>query len=163
VNLANRLQELNKQYKTSIIISQATYEKCSKYVEVRLLDFVIVTGRSEPITIYELVGEKGDISPKQKEFIRLFTLAIDSYLVRDWDRAIRLFNSLEERNPQDYPVKMYLERCQRFRLSAPEPGLAGRIRIHVEMMLLNIVNHNLILRLKACRNGIVTTDMVCNI
>jgi len=129
VNLARRLEMLNKEYRTSIIISQHTYEKCSKYVEVRPLDFVIVMGRTAPVAIYELVGENGDLSIKQKEFIGLFKEAINFYLVRDWDRAIRILNLLAEKDPQDYPVKLYLERCRRFKMSPPDEHWQGEYRV----------------------------------
>jgi adenylate cyclase len=130
VNLARRLETLNKEYRTSIIISQHTYEKCSKYVEVRPLDFVIVMGKTEPVAIYELVGENGDLSIKQKEFIGLFKSAINSYLARDWDRAIRILNLLAEKDPQDYPVKLYQERCRRFKMSAPDEHWQGEYRLN---------------------------------
>jgi class 3 adenylate cyclase len=129
VNLARRLETLNKEYKTSIIISQHTYEKCSKYVEVRPLDFVIVMGRAEPVAIYELVGESGDLSIKQKEFIGLFKSAVNFYLVRDWDRAIHILDLLAEKDPQDYPVKLYLERCRRFKMTAPDEHWQGEYRL----------------------------------
>jgi len=130
VNLARRLETLNKEYRTSIIISQHTYEKCSKHVEVRPLDFVIVMGRTEAVAIYELVGENGDLSIKQKEFIGLFKSAINFYLARDWDRAIRILNLLAEKDPQDYPVKLYLERCRRFKMSAPDERWQGEYRVN---------------------------------
>jgi class 3 adenylate cyclase len=85
VNLASRLEGLNKYYGANIIISGETYNECRDSIEARLLDFVIVKGKTEPVLIYELVGEKGDISPKQKESIKLFTNGIGSYLRRDWD------------------------------------------------------------------------------
>ena len=66
VNLASRLEGLNKQYVTSIIISEETYQQCASEVEARLIDFVVVKGKVEPVRIYELIGERGDISPRQK-------------------------------------------------------------------------------------------------
>jgi class 3 adenylate cyclase len=119
VNLASRLEGLNKEYHTSIIISGETYEHCKQHVEVRFLDFVTVVGKSAPVKIYELIGERGDVSPRQKEFITAFRSAIDAYLDRDWDRAIDLFQFLSERDPDDYPVKLYLERCQIFKKTPP--------------------------------------------
>jgi len=130
VNLARRLETLNKEYRTGIIISQHTYEKCNKYVEVRPLDFVIVPGKTEPVAIYELVGESGDLSIKQKEFIGQFKSAINFYLQRDWDSAIRILNFLAEKDPQDYPVKLYLERCRRFKMTPPDEHWQGEYRLN---------------------------------
>ena len=72
VNLASRLEGINKSYKTRIIISQNTYERCKDDIEARILDFTTVKGKSEVVTIYELIAEKGDISAADKEFIQKF-------------------------------------------------------------------------------------------
>lgn len=125
VNLASRLEGLNKHYGTRIIVSEETYSRCKKSIEVRLLDFVIVKGKSEPVRIYELVGEKGDISPKQKECIVLFATGLDFYLQRDWDKAIKVFGTLREKTPDDFPTKLYLERCEQFKANPPHPDWKG--------------------------------------
>jgi class 3 adenylate cyclase len=125
VNLASRLEGLNKHYGTRIIVSEETYNHCRKFIEVRLLDFVIVKGKSEPVRIYELVGEKGDISPKQKECIVLFSTGLDFYLQRDWGKAIKVFSTLREKNPDDFPTRLYLDRCEQFKSNPPHPDWKG--------------------------------------
>lgn len=60
VNLASRLEGLNKYYGTNIIITQDTYTHCTecsgKNWTVRELDTVRVKGKHEPVTIYEVVA-----------------------------------------------------------------------------------------------------------
>ncbi len=57
VNLASRLEGINKQYYTSIVISESTYEKVKdKGVIARELDDIRVKGKKKPVRIYELVG-----------------------------------------------------------------------------------------------------------
>lgn len=56
VNLASRLEQLNKQFNTKIIVSQSTYEAIRKDVEVRALKKENIRGRSEPVMVYELLG-----------------------------------------------------------------------------------------------------------
>ena len=56
VNLASRLQTLNKTYNTSIIISEFTYEFVKDKFNCRAIDKVTVKGRNEPVTIYELIS-----------------------------------------------------------------------------------------------------------
>lgn len=56
VNLASRLEQLNKQFNTKIIISQTTYEAIRKEVEVRSLKKENIRGRKEPVMVYELLG-----------------------------------------------------------------------------------------------------------
>jgi class 3 adenylate cyclase len=128
VNLASRLEGLNKAYQTEIIISEETYERCRDSVEVRLLDFVIVKGKSEPVRIYELIGEKGDISPRRKEFITRFNKAIDLYLAREWDAALKILSTLLEKEPEDFVTKLYIKRCQEFEANPPDPDWVGQFR-----------------------------------
>ncbi len=58
VNLAARLESLNKTYETTIIISEYTYRHIKDYVEVRYLDRVKVKGKAEDTLIYELIDLK---------------------------------------------------------------------------------------------------------
>ncbi len=58
VNVANRLEGFNKLYKTSILISESTYERVKDTVKVEEIDSVHVTQNSEPIKIFELKGLK---------------------------------------------------------------------------------------------------------
>lgn len=58
VNLASRLEGLNKQYNANIIISQFTYQRVKDFFECRYLDKVNVKGKNIPVEIYELLGRK---------------------------------------------------------------------------------------------------------
>lgn len=63
VNLASRLEGVNKEYRTTIIISEETYELIGsddKFV-VRELDDIRVKGRNKPVTIFELVDYEGEL------------------------------------------------------------------------------------------------------
>ena len=59
VNLAARLEGVNKHYKTSTMISESTYEQAKDGIEARELDLIRVVGKLEPVKIYELLGKKG--------------------------------------------------------------------------------------------------------
>ncbi len=56
VNLGSRLESLNKQYGTRIIISEATRKQLSCACEIRPLGDVVVKGKTEPVAIFEVVG-----------------------------------------------------------------------------------------------------------
>ncbi len=58
VNLAARIQDLTKNYRWPLIISQSTYEQVRDEFEAEFLDSVIVKGRSEPVNIYRIIGRK---------------------------------------------------------------------------------------------------------
>jgi adenylate cyclase len=57
VNLASRLEGLNKQYGTWIMVSEATYQLIKNHFACRLLDEVVVKGKTRPVRVYELLGE----------------------------------------------------------------------------------------------------------
>jgi adenylate cyclase len=63
VNLGSRLESLNKQYGTRIIISDATRQQLSSTYELRPLGDVVVKGKTEPVAIFEVVSR----SPASKE------------------------------------------------------------------------------------------------
>jgi adenylate cyclase len=56
VNLASRLESLNKDYKTSTLISEETYNAVKKITETRFVDNVTVRGRTQPVAVYEVLG-----------------------------------------------------------------------------------------------------------
>lgn len=58
VNVASRLEQVNKTYGTKIIVSQSTYQKVADEFSFRPLEKVAVRGRTQSIMVYELVGEK---------------------------------------------------------------------------------------------------------
>jgi adenylate cyclase len=55
VNLGSRLESLNKEYKTRIIISDATRTRLEGHYEMRPLGDVIVKGKSKPVAIFEII------------------------------------------------------------------------------------------------------------
>ena len=64
VNLASRLEGLNKQYGTSILVSESTYKAAGDPFCFRLLDVVAVKGKTQGVRIYELRGEASQPDPQ---------------------------------------------------------------------------------------------------
>ena len=58
VNIAARIENINKEYNTSILISDQTYELVKDFFETRQVDTVMLRGISRPVTVYELLKEK---------------------------------------------------------------------------------------------------------
>jgi adenylate cyclase len=56
VNLGARLESLNKQYGTRIIISEATRQELKQAYDLRPLGEVVVKGKTQPVAIFEVVG-----------------------------------------------------------------------------------------------------------
>ncbi|MBF0351916.1 MAG: adenylate/guanylate cyclase domain-containing protein [SAR324 cluster bacterium] len=116
VNLASRLEGINKHYGTHIVISEDTWRQVSAQFHCRLLDIVAVKGKTAGVKIYELIAEKSSELPAQiLESNQLFEQALQSYLNKDWDSAINLFTKAQEKNPEDHAVQLFLNRSQDFR------------------------------------------------
>jgi adenylate cyclase len=64
VNLASRLESLNKEFKSRILVSESTYRAVAHAVEARFVERVAVRGREKPVEIYEVLGLKNPSSPR---------------------------------------------------------------------------------------------------
>lgn len=62
VNIASRVEGLNKQYGTEILITEATYELVKDIVEVAFLDSVTVKGKTKTINVYNVLKLKDNVN-----------------------------------------------------------------------------------------------------
>ena len=121
VNLASRLENLNKEYKTYTLVSENTYRVVKDYFKFRLIDKVAVKGKKQGSCVYELLGEKTDIPDMQLErYNQSFREAFTLYERGEWEKALQLFSELAAENKQDYVLQMFVERCQVFCKKPPE-------------------------------------------
>jgi len=124
VNLASRLEGINKYYGTRIIVGEKTQQLIADQFATRLLDFVAVKGKSEAIRIYELVGEKGTVDEAARRFIAHYETAMELYRTQQWDEAEREFKAALSLRP-DAAAELMLSRIGQFRLKSPPPGWNG--------------------------------------
>lgn len=125
VNLSSRLEGLNKEYRTHIIVGSGTYEAVRDAGFLfRELDLILVKGKLQPVTIYELVALKEDAN-QHEELLNEFARARASYLRRDWLEAQTMFQSILEHWPEDGPARAYWKRCQDYLFEAPNENWDG--------------------------------------
>jgi adenylate cyclase len=113
VNLASRLEGVNKQYGTAICISESTQKATNGEFETRELDLVRVVGRETPVRIYELMALKGELTPEQQEWRTTFLRALDLYRTQEWEKATTAFEEVN-RLHDDAAARYYIRRCRRF-------------------------------------------------
>ena len=130
VNLASRLEGLNKLYGTQIIVSKSTLDEVgSSQFLVRELDLVRVKGKEKPVSIFELIGLSGD---GQKEvFIGLFTEALHLYRDRRFQEAREKFAGILKTFPKDNASSLYIERCSEY-IDHPPPDTWDGVHIAKE-------------------------------
>ncbi|MFQ6617532.1 MAG: adenylate/guanylate cyclase domain-containing protein, partial [Fidelibacterota bacterium] len=124
MNLASRLEGLNKYYGTNILISNSTREAVSGEFVIREIDMVAVKGRSRITRIYELLGYR-DSDDHLMKLCQIFEEAKIYYLNRDWETAIRLFKQVLKLR-DDNPSKIFIERCREFKSNPPDEEWAGQ-------------------------------------
>jgi adenylate cyclase len=121
VNLASRLEGACKLYGVSVLIGDETYARVNGEMAARLVDRVRVVGRQRPVSVLELVGEKGRLEAASAEKLELFERARRAFEMREWDAAADAFSRLEG----DGAARLYLERCRLFKESPPPAGWDG--------------------------------------
>ncbi len=125
VNLSSRLEGLNKEYRTHILIGPATFEAVRNAgFLLRELDLIRVKGKLQPVTIYELVALK-DAAVEHEERLNAFARARASYLRREWLEAQKMFQEVLDRWPDDGPARTYWKRCQDYLFEAPTENWDG--------------------------------------
>lgn len=124
VNLASRLEGINKYYGTRIIVGETTQKLIADTYATRLLDFVAVKGKSEAIRIYELVSEKHAIDEVSGRFIAHYETAIGHYRLQQWEAAEKEFQAALAVRP-DEAAEIMLGRIAEFRRESPPAGWNG--------------------------------------
>jgi adenylate cyclase len=129
VNLSSRLEGLNKEYATHILMSETTYAAVEDPLLVfRELDLIRVKGKLQPVTLYELVAARGTPegdAPDLEKRLEYFAQGRACYRERRWLDAQIIFEKLLERWPEDGPARMYLNRCREYLVAGPEENWDG--------------------------------------
>ena len=125
VNLASRIEGINKTYRCSITLSEETFRLAQDVIEARELDLIIVAGKTEPIRIYEAMSRAGELQPEQIALRDLFAEGLAAYRRRDWDDAQARFASCLRHAPEDGPSQLFLERIAVLRNEPPPADWGG--------------------------------------
>jgi adenylate cyclase len=119
VNLGSRLEGINKEYGTNIVISEYTYGVVKDAFFCRELDSVRVKGKKLPVKIYELLGEKKDAA-KWEKAVSLFEEGLSKYKQGLWGEAIAAFRKVLEVKQDDAPANLYIGRCEELKKNPPQ-------------------------------------------
>jgi adenylate cyclase len=129
VNLGSRLEGINKQYGTHIIISESTREMVGDAIHSRKVGLVQVKGRTEPVSIFELLG-KGKASEDVQELIDVHEEGLALFQQQEWNASIVLINKiLAEIKPHDPTAKLLLGQCLAFQKDPPPADWRGLHRM----------------------------------
>ena len=119
VNLGSRLEGINKEYGTHIIISEFTHKALEGKFWTREIDRVRVKGKVKPVRIFELISEEAPGESVQ-EMLRVFETGYALYMKKRFAEARQSFLKALELVTGDPLSQLYVGRCDDF-LAQPPP------------------------------------------
>ena len=130
VNLASRLEGLNKLYETQIIVSHSTAMAGGYEFIFRPLDIVAVKGRHGSVKVYQLLGLKDAADAEHLQNVATLSAdALECYLSRDWRTSYEKFQKLLEILQEDPAAEMYMNRCRELHQNPPGPDWDGVFKV----------------------------------
>jgi adenylate cyclase len=120
VNLSARLESATKEYGCDIILSESTYELCRDRIWVRELDRIRPKGKSQPVSIYELIGEADmPLNDATRRLLDCYEAGRHAYINRDFRKALTYFYEAYHIKPTDQAVIAHLERSKNYLENPP--------------------------------------------
>jgi adenylate cyclase len=132
VNLASRLESLNKFYGTRILVSQATLDQAGPALLARPLDCVNVKGKSHGVIIHELLARHAQASPAQIESAQFTAEAFALYRENRFADAQEIYARLVTTWPADHAAEILRRRCHAFAAQPPSADWDGIYRLEVK-------------------------------
>ena len=131
VNLAARLEGVNKQYGTKTLISGAVFKKVKDLYLCREVDLLTVKGKSKVITVYELLQTHEHASRPLVDMKRIFEEGLELYRGQKWSSAAKSFGVLKEKM-KDEVSAVFLSRIDFFKANPPGKDWDGVFRLTVK-------------------------------
>jgi adenylate cyclase len=126
VNLASRLEGVNKEYGTRLLVSDHTYRKVSSKVLAREMDLVVVLGKTEPVRIYELIAMADEVqTDATKQFLDFYHNGMEAYKKRAWKSAIEQFQQALQIRRDDVVSNIYIQRSMMYMDAPPADDWNG--------------------------------------
>jgi adenylate cyclase len=124
VNTVSRIERLNKPLNTWVLISQAVREGLDGFL-IREAGTFLLTGKSKPMVIYELLGCLENTSQEQKDLCAVFSEGLTAYKQQFWEEATKKFCTCMNVCKDDGLSKFYAAHCDTYKENPPEEGWNG--------------------------------------
>ncbi len=129
VNLASRLEGLNKVYGTTVLVDIGTQQAGGDGYALRHLDRIIVAGKTQATDIFELLGETGKVPMVKLAAARRYEAAWDKYRSGDFHQALEELAGFEAEFGPDAAVERLRQTCEAYRRRPPDPDWDGISRM----------------------------------
>jgi adenylate cyclase len=128
INLASRMEGLNKYLGTSVLITGETHAGMGAGFIFRLCGNFQLKGFERAVPVYEIVGMP-DVEEATKAWREAFATALDHFKKADFDAAEAGFRCVLQVRPDDGPSKFYLKEITELRQEPPEAGWQGEVEL----------------------------------
>jgi adenylate cyclase len=119
VNIASRLEGVNKEFGTWIIASEDTIQGAGKNILSRRLGRIKVVNIDAPVQVYEILETLDRSSPELIKKVELFHHALMIFENRDWTSAEAAFEAVLNNAPDDGPAEFFRKLCNQYRMDPP--------------------------------------------
>jgi adenylate cyclase len=120
VNLGSRLEGLNREYGTEILVGEGTASAAGPAFLFREVDLVRVKGKARAVRVHELVARGGDALPEgRRKALETYAAALAAYRAQRWGEALALFEEALGAWPDDGPSRTLARRCRAYLRSPP--------------------------------------------
>lgn len=116
VNLAARLEGVNKEFGTAICVSHAVFREAGERLWLRRIGVVTVKGRRADMQVYELLGTRGgdpalEATPEVQRLCRLTDHAYEAFERSEWKEAEDRYRAIAQEFPDDRLARVMVLRC----------------------------------------------------
>jgi class 3 adenylate cyclase len=125
VNLASRLEGVNKTYGTRNLVSKRTIAAAGAALEVREIDRVVVAGHTHSEIIFEILGRKGELTPQRFISRDKYMEGLAAYREQRWDEALRALKESLGAIPDDGPSMALFKRVESLKANPPSRDWDG--------------------------------------
>jgi adenylate cyclase len=129
VNLAARLEAANKLYGSRSLIAEATVAKTDETIQFREIDRLTVAGQTQPQAVFEILGRKDELTPKQDLLRTRYADGLAAYRAQRWEEARAAFHAALEAVPTDAPSMTLLSRIEQLQEHPPGADWDGAWRL----------------------------------
>nr|WP_228530793.1 MULTISPECIES: adenylate/guanylate cyclase domain-containing protein [Myxococcaceae] len=131
MNLAARLEAANKAYGSSILIGPETYAQAKEHIEARELDRVRVAGKTEAVSVYELLALRGDprVTEAKRRTLARYAEALALYRAARFEEAAQVLEAALGHDAEDSPSRALLARCRHYAAEPPPLPFDGVVSL----------------------------------
>jgi adenylate cyclase len=128
VNTASRLEGLNKILNTQILVSEEVLEQPDDFLVRRLGQFIL-TGKTKPVAVCELMCRIKESTDLQRNLCTIFSSALDAFQRQFLNEAVAGFKESLKMQPEDGPSRFYLDWCEKYKINPPGDTWDGVVRL----------------------------------